>query len=778
MHKKSAARRPGADCGCRDGRLVRLPSSDGSPAPIMISCLHRIPVPLAFAAFLAVTPAGAQSPPPPPPALAWKTGAEARAIERRIDALLARMTLAEKIGQLNLTGRGDGFEPDWVVTGRTGAVMNFTEPAEIRHLHDLVARSRLRIPLLIGLDAINGFATYFPQPIGQAATFNPRLIELASYWTAREARAAGVNWTFAPMVDMTRDARWGRIMEGAGEDVHLASVVAAARVAGYHRGGLATTAKHFIGYGEAEGGRDYDSVWIPVTRLWDYHLPAFRAALDAGAFSVMTSLSAMNGIASTADRTLLTDVLKRRLRFRGFVVSDFDSVHEIIAHGMARDGAEAARRAFLAGVDMDMMSTLYDRHLANEVAAGRIPRAAVDAAVRRVLRVKFHMGLFDEHPADPAQAGRAMATPEARADALAVARESIVLLRNDRGLLPLKPSVRSIAVIGGLATHQEDWQYSDNAGLPRVRPPRLTDELARLLGPDVAITAAPGLATHCNLAAGDTAGAVRTAEAADLVVVMLGEDCEQIGEGTSRAHLDLPAVQQALLDALIATGKPVVVIMHTSRPFVLSRFIERVPAVLQAFHLGTEGRTALAEVITGRVNPSGKLPMTFPRATGQVPISYDRLPTGRPRRTNARYENGYLDEQLDPLFPFGYGLSYARFTLDRLALEAREVPLSGTIAGSLRLAHAAGPAGAEVVQVYVRQRSGSRSRPVLQLRFFEKVELSPGAERQVRFTIPVRSLGFHDDQGRYRVEPGTYEILAGTDSRPHLVSTVEVRSDR
>jgi beta-glucosidase len=492
----------------------------------------------------------------------------------------------------------------------------------------------------------------------------------------------------------------------------------------------------------------------------------------------MTSLSAMNGIASTADRTLLTDVLKRRLRFRGFVVSDFDSVREIIAHGMARDGAEAARRAFLAGVDMDMMSTLYDRHLANEVAAGRIPRAAVDAAVRRVLRVKFHMGLFDERPTDPAQAGRAMATPEARADALAVARESIVLLRNDRGLLPLKPSVRSIAVIGGLATHQEDWQYSDNAGLPRVRPPRLTDELARLLGPDVAISAAAGLATHCNLAAGDTAGAVRAAEAADLVVVMLGEDCEQIGEGTSRAHLDLPAVQQALLDALIATGKPVVVIMHTSRPFVLSRFIERVPAVLQAFHLGTEGRTALAEVITGRVNPSGKLPMTFPRATGQVPISYDRLPTGRPRTSNARYETGYLDEQLDPLFPFGYGLSYARFTLDRLALEAREVPLSGTIAGSLRLAHAGGPAGAEVVQVYVRQRSGSRSRPVLQLRFFEKVELSPGAERQVRFTIPVRSLGFHDDQGRYRVEPGTYEILAGTDSRPHLVSTVDVRSDR
>jgi beta-glucosidase len=403
-----------------------------------------------------------------------------------------------------------------------------------------------------------------------------------------------------------------------------------------------------------------------------------------------------------------------------------------------------------------------------------VPQARLDDAVRRVLRVKMHMGLFEEPLYDPALARTDMATPQARADSLDVARESIVLLRNQDDVLPVKPAVRAIAVIGGLATHQEDWQYSDNAGLPRVRPATLPAELTRLLGPGMSITAAPGLATHCNLAAGDTAGAVAAAGAADLVVVMLGEDCEQIGEGTSRAHLDLPAPQQALLDALIATGKPVVVIMHTSRPFVLTRFADRVAAILQAFHLGTEGRTALAEVIAGRVNPSGKLPMTFPRATGQVPIYYDRLPTGRPRVKDFRYETGYLDESLAPLFPFGFGLSYARFALDGLKLHAASVPVTGTIAGEVRLAHAGGPAGQEVVQIYVRQRVASRSRPLRQLRHFEKVALAPGGTRVVRFALPVRSLGFHDDQGRYHVEPGAYEIFAGTDANAQLVATVTV----
>ncbi|QCK87948.1 glycosyl hydrolase [Phreatobacter aquaticus] len=708
-----------------------------------------------------------------PLSVAWKTGAEAEAIEQRIEALLAQMTLAEKVGQLHLTGRGDSFKPEWVAEGRTGVLMNFTQPREVRAVQAQLARSRLRIPLLFGLDAINGFATYFPQPLGQAATFNARLMEVSAYWAAREARAVGVNWTFAPMVDITRDARWGRVMEGAGEDVHLGVISAAARVAGYHRGGLATSAKHFIGYGEAEAGRDYNSVWIPLSKLWDIHIPPFRAAIEAGAFTVMTSLSAMNGIPSSADRAMMTDTLKVKLGLRGFIVSDFESIKEMLAHGVGADGPEVVRKAMLAGVDVDMMAGLYDRHLADEVRAGRVPQSAVDDAVRRVLRVKFHMGLFEAEPDHPAMAVAQLALPEARAAALEVAREAIILLKNDQ-ILPLGRQTRSVAVIGGLATHQEDWQYSDNAGLPRIRPATLPAELTRFLAPNVRVTAERGLATHCSLAPGNTAAALRAAHAADVVVVMLGEDCEQYGEGTSRAHLELPAPQKALLDELIATRKPVIVIMHTARPFVLTGFVDRVKAVLQTFHLGTEGRTALAEVMTGRVNPSGKLPMTFPRATGQVPIYYDQLPTGRPRLTNARYESGYLDEKIEPLFPFGFGLTYSRFTLDRLALDATSLPLTGTIAGTVRLANGAGPAGQEVVQVYVRQRVGSRSRPVRQLKFFEKVAVAAGGEASVAFRIPVQALGFHDDQGRYSVEPGLYDVFVGTDSRASLTATVTV----
>jgi beta-glucosidase len=730
---------------------------------------------LAAALLLGSLPALAQTPPAPAPApRTWKTGAEAEAIERRIDDLLARMTIEEKVGQLNLWGRGDEFRMEWVEQGRTGAVMNFVTPSEIVAIQQRAARSRLRIPAIIALDAINGFATYMPQPLGQAATFNPRLVELASYWSAREARAVGINWTFAPMIDMTRDARWGRVMEGAGEDVHLASIVAAARTSGYHRGGLATSAKHFIGYGEAEGGRDYNSVWIPVSKLWDYHMPPFEASLAAGAFTVMTSLSAMNGIASTADRHLVSDVLKGQFRFRGFVVSDFESVKELIAHGQAADGPDAVRRAFGAGVDMDMMAGLYDAHLARLVREGAITEAAVNDSVRRVLRVKMHMGLFEEAPYDASLAQRDLGTPEARIAALDIAREAVILLKNDGGILPLKPSVRSIAVIGSLATHQEDWQYTENAGLPRVVSPRLTDALSGFLGPDVRVTAAPGFATHCSLAAGDTAGAVAAATAADIAIVMLGEDCEQYGEGTSRAHLDLPAHQQALLDAIIATGKPVVVIMHTSRPFVLTRFADRVAAILQAFHLGTEGRTALAEVLAGRTNPSGKLPMTMPRATGQVPIYYDRLPTGRPRIKDFRYETGYLDEKLEPLFPFGFGLSFSRFTFDQLTLAAPTVPRSGAVTGSVRLTNAAGPAGQEVVQVYVHQRVGQRSRPVRQLKHVQKVAIAAGASQTVSFQIPVQALGYHDDSGRYVVEPGEYDIYVGGDSTATLTTRVTV----
>ncbi|WP_170181702.1 glycoside hydrolase family 3 N-terminal domain-containing protein [Phreatobacter stygius] len=707
--------------------------------------------------------------------LAWRTGDEAQAIERRVEALLARMTLDEKIGQLNLTGRGDGFDPQWVATGRSGAVMNFIDPAEVRRLQDLVQASRLKIPLIIGLDAIHGFATYFPQPIGQAATFDPRLIELAAYWTARESRAAGVNWTFAPMVDLTRDPRWGRVFEGAGEDVHLATIVAAARVRGYHRGGLGTSVKHFAGYGEAEAGRDYNSVWIPPSKLLDLHVPPFLAAIRAGAFTAMTSLSAMNGVPATADRPLLTGLLKGRLGFRGFVVSDFASIEELINHGVAADGAEAARKALLAGVDMDMFSGLFIRHLADEVRAERVPVAAIDEAVRRILRVKFHMGLFDAPPVDPAATAGQITTQPAREAALEVAREAMVLLKNDGDILPIRPDVRSIAVIGALGMIDDDWQYGDNVGLPRIRRPTVQGELARQLGPDVKITAQAGLTTICGTEFADREATLRAAREADLIVAVLGEECEFMGESASRTRLDLPGVQGQLLDDLIATGKPVVLVLKTARPLVLTDIAARVPAIIQSFHLGSQGRVAIGEVLTGRVNPSGKLPMSMPRSVGQIPVYYDQLPTGRPLRKGERYETSFVDERNEPLFPFGFGLSYTRFTLDALTLDSASVPLNGTIAGSVRLANVGSRDGREVVQVYLRQRVGSRSRPLRQLRAFDKVTLGAGASQTVRFAVPVEALGFHDDQGRRHLEPGLYDVFVGTDSRAELTATVTVR---
>ena len=709
-----------------------------------------------------------------PNAMAWRAGPEAAEIERRVEALLAQMTLDEKIGQLNLTGRGDGFDPQWVATGRSGAVMNFIEPREVRRLQDLARTSRLQIPLIIGLDAIHGFATYFPQPIGQAATFDPKLIELAAYWTARESRAAGVNWTFAPMVDLTRDPRWGRVFEGAGEDVHLASVVAAARVRGYHRGGVATSVKHFAGYGEAEAGRDYNSVWIPLSKLLDRHVPPFQAAIAAGAFTAMTSLSAMNGMPATADRGLLTDLLKGRLGFRGFVVSDFASIEELIKHGVAADGAEAARKALLAGVDMDMFSGLYIQHLADEVRAERVPVAAIDEAVRRILRVKFHMGLFEAAPVDPAATAGQLITPPARAAALAVAREAMVLLKNDGDILPIRPEVRSIAVIGALAMVDEDWQYGDNVGLPRIRRSTVQAELARHLGPEVRISAHAGFTTQCGIEFAEREATLAAARAADLIVAVLGEECEFMGESASRTRLDLPGVQGELLNDLVATGKPVVLVLKTGRPLVLTDIAARVPAIIQSFHLGSEGRVAIGEVLTGRVNPSGKLPMSMPRSVGQIPVYYDHLPTGRPQIKHERYESSFIDERNEPLFPFGFGLSYTRFTLDRLALDQARVPLAGTIAGSVRITNAGARDGREVVQVYLRQRVGSRSRPVRELKAFEKVTLAAGASQTVRFAVPVEALAFHDDQGRRRLEPGLYDVFVGTDSRASLAATVEV----
>ncbi|WP_332695055.1 glycoside hydrolase family 3 N-terminal domain-containing protein [Bosea sp. (in: a-proteobacteria)] len=707
-------------------------------------------------------------------AVGWKTGREAAAIERKVDALLGKMTLEEKVGQLHLSGRGEGFDIEQVRNGRMGAVMNFVVPAEIRQVQEAVRQTRLKIPLIIGLDAVHGFSTYFPLPLGQAASWNPQLIEQAAYWTGREASAAGVNWTFAPMVDMSRDPRWGRVLEGAGEDVHLASIVAAARTRGYQRGGVAASVKHFVGYGAGEAGRDYNSTWIPLSQLHDLHLPPFKAAFEAGAMTAMAAFNALNGMPATAHRGMLTDLLRGQWGFRGFVTSDFGSITELRLHGIAKDDAEAARKALLAGIDMDMMGDVFHKHLAGEVKAGRVPMKALDEAVRRVLRVKFHLGLFERPDVDVAAAPALMQTQEARDVARQIAREGVILLKNERETLPIASAVKSVAVIGAMAVPEDERVWTDPAGLGRRVVQPLPDALREQLPADVAVTYEPAFTKNCGTVFKDKDAALRAAAAADLVVAMLGEDCEFMGEGASRTDLGLPGVQQELLEALVATGKPVVLVLATGRPLVLSWADKHVAAIVQTFHGGTEGRAAIADVLAGKVNPSGRVPMSFPRSVGQIPVYYDQLPTGRPQKIRQRYESIYMDEANEALYPFGFGLSYSRFGYANPRVERERVALNAAAEIAVDVTNQGTRDGQEVVQLYVRQPVASRSRPLRQLKGFEKIFLKAGETRTVRFRLEGRALGVHDDAGRYQLDPGMVEVYLGGSSQAQANTRFEL----
>lgn len=706
--------------------------------------------------------------------LGWKTGRDAQAIEESIEALLAKMTLEEKVGQLHLSGRGEGFNPARIREGRMGGVMNFVVPQEIADVQKAVRESRLKIPLIIGLDAVHGFSTYFPLPLGQASTWNAALIEEAAYWTGREARAAGIQWTFAPMVDISRDPRWGRVLEGAGEDGYLGSVVAAARTRGYQRGGVATTVKHFVGYGAGEAGRDYNSTWIPTSQLFDLYLPPFKASIDAGSMTVMAAFNALNGVPTTAHGGLLTGLLRRKWDFKGFVVSDFGSITELRLHGIAKDDAEAARKALLAGIDMDMMGDVYDKHLADEVKAGRVPVKVVDEAVRRVLRVKFHLGLFDRPDVDPAAAAALMQTQEARDVARRAAREGTILLKNADETLPIASSVKKLAVIGAMAVPEAERVWTDPAGLGRRTIQSLPDALKERVQPGVEVTYEPAFTKNCGTEFADKEAAVRAAAASDLVIAMLGEDCEFMGEGASRANLGLPGVQQELLEALVATGKPVVLVLATGRPLVLTWADEHVAAIVQTFHGGTEGRAAIAEILTGAANPSGRVPMSFPRSVGQIPVYYDHLPTGRPQKIRQRYESIYMDERNEPLYPFGFGLSYSRFSYANPRVDRERIATNGIAEVSVEVTNTSPRDGQEVVQLYVRQPVATRSRPVRELKGFSKLEIKAGETRTVRFRLEASRLGYHDDAGRYVVEPGLFELYLGGSSFADAKTQIEL----
>jgi beta-glucosidase len=727
-------------------------------------------------------------------ALAGAAQAAQPDVAQRVDALLRQMTLEEKVGQLNqLSGKdfstGPGtdkvrdIERD-IREGKIGSMLNIRGAAETRRVQALALQSRLHIPLLFGLDVIHGYHTVFPVPLGEAASWDLEAIEESARIAAREASAAGVHWTFAPMVDIGRDPRWGRVMEGAGEDTYLGSRIAAARVRGFQGaklGGLESvmaTAKHFAGYGAATAGRDYNAVDMSEHLLYETYLPPFKAALDAGVATFMNSFNTLNGVPATGNAMLQRDILKGRWGFAGFVVSDWGSVREMVVHGYADDLADAAAKAVTAGSDMDMESSAYASSLANLVRSGRVDVALVDDAVRRVLTKKFELGLFDDpyRFSDPAREKAALADPRHRAAARRIAAESMVLLKNDGGALPLRKNARSIAVIGPLADARRDleggWIVDSNAATMAS----LVDAVRTHAGPGTRVAYAAGCDVACRSDAG-FAAALDLARASDVVVLAVGESWDMSGEAKSRAHLGLPGRQAELFDALKAIGKTPVVVIMAGRPLIFENVAEGANAILYAWHPGSEGGHAIADVLFGDVNPSARLPMTFPRNMGQIPIGYQQYQTGRPvlNDGNSVYKSAYIDAPNTPRYAFGHGLSYTTFAYGDLRLSATRMAPDGKITLQFTLTNSGTVAGAEVVQFYLRDPVASVVRPVKELKGFQRIQLKPGERRTVSFTIDRDTLSFFDRKLAWGAEPGKFELMVGSASDDiRLRQTIEL----
>ena len=682
------------------------------------------------------------------------------AAAQNLDSLLARMTLEEKLGQLNLLTADRSATPEQAALVRRGLVGGFLNVVGGENTRSIqrvaVTESRLRIPLLLGLDVIHGYRTIFPIPLAEASTWDPAVAEATARAAGREARAAGINWTFAPMVDIVRDPRWGRIAEGSGEDPYLGSLFAAARVRGFQPAVLAT-AKHFAAYGAAEGGRDYNTVDVSERTLRDVYLPPFKAAVDAGVASLMTAFNEIGGVPSSANAWLTDTVLRGEWRFDGLVVSDYTSIAELIPHGVAGSRAVAGRLALAAGVDMDMVSQIYVDSLPALVRAGRIPIAQVDRAVRRVLRAKQRLGLFgDPYRAAPAE-------PVNRALARRVAQEAIVLLKNDDGLLPLGANRSTIALIGPLAAdtvhplgpHQAQKQLGDVVSVLTA--------IRERVGSGVTVLHAPGT----GLTDADTTGiaaAAALAKRADVAVLVVGETDTMSGEASSRAHLDLPGAQEQLVRVVQATGTPVVLVLMNGRPLVLSWAAEHVAAIVESWFLGIESGHAIADVLFGDVNPSGRLPVSFPRTVGQIPIYYNHKLTGRPPAAGDRYTSKYLDVPVTPLYPFGYGLSYTSFTYDSLRLGADRVRRRDTLSVQVTVKNTGAREGVEVVQLYVRDEVASVTRPVRELKAFQRVHLAAGESRTIELRVAVRDLAFWGLNRAFVVEPGAFRVYVGPNS--------------
>jgi beta-glucosidase len=718
--------------------------------------------------------------------------AQSAGIQRKVDSLLQLMTLEEKIGQLNqlssdfaatgpITKEGD--KQDRVRQGKIGSYLNVTGAARTRSLQEIAMQSRLRIPLLFAQDVIHGYRTIFPVPLAEAASWDLQAIEKAARIAAIEASASGIHWTFAPMVDIARDPRWGRVMEGAGEDSYLGSRIAVARVKGFQGNGLGSIdavmacAKHFAAYGAAEGGRDYNTTDMSLRKLHEVYLPPFKAAAEAGVASFMNSFNDLNGIPATAHTYLQRKLLKGDWQFKGMVVSDWGSIGEMINHGYAADLKDAALKAIQAGSDMDMESRAYTSQLVDLIKEKKLDSKYVDEAVRRVLTKKFELGLFD----DPYKFSNEKREQEVWNNsahlqvARDIAKKSIVLLKNEplpntsKKLLPLsKSGIKKIALVGPLVQAIADnngfWSYSWPDDSTRVVS--LWKGIINKVGTASSLTYAKG----CEITGQDTSGFKAARQAAlesELTIVSIGESAIMSGEAKSRSSLGLPGMQEQLVKELVATGKPVIVLISAGRPLVFNWIADHVPAIVYTWWLGTEAGNAIADVLFGDYNPSGKLPMTFPRHEGQIPIYYNYYSTGRPFKNDSdfTYVTAYTDLPNSPRYPFGYGLSYTTFEYGAIQLSDTLIKTGKTIQAKIRVSNTGAYQGEEVVQFYIQDVTASLVRPVRELKGFEKINLKPGESKEVVFTISEKELSFYNELGKSITEAGLFHVFIGGNSQ-------------
>ncbi|MHA3789939.1 beta-glucosidase BglX [Flavobacterium hauense] len=721
-------------------------------------------------------------------------------IDRKVDSLLSLMTLEEKVGQMN---QYNGF---WNVTGPVpkdgsaakkyehlkkgwvGSMLNVKGVKDVKALQKIaVEETRLGIPVIFGYDVIHGYKTISPIPLAEAASWDLDAIQKSAEIAAAESAASGLNWTFAPMVDVSRDARWGRVMEGAGEDPYLNSRIAVARVKGFQGDlgefSLAACVKHFAGYSFAESGKDYNTVDVSHNTLHNIILPPFKAAADAGALTFMNSFNELDGIPATGNTWLQRDLLKNEWNFQGFVVSDWGSMGEMIAHGYSKDLKQAAEQAANAGSDMDMESYGYVEHLAALVREGKVSEDKIDDSVRRILKVKFQLGLFDNpyKYCDEAREAATVGKPEFHDGVLDVAKKSIVLLKNEKNLLPLKKQGQKIAVIGALANDKTSPLGSWRIGADDGTAISVLEGLAKYTGNTVryakgadVVLGEPRFIVETKINMTDKSGfneAVATAKGADVVIMVLGEHGLQTGEGRSRAELGLPGVQQELLETVYKANPNIVLVLTNGRPLIIPWAAQNVPAIVEAWHLGTQSGNAIAQVLYGDYNPSGKLPMSFPKAVGQLPLYYNHKSTGRPGGdgpTESVFWAHYTDIDNAPLYPFGYGLSYSTFEYSNLKLSANAFGQKGHITVSIDVKNTSTTDGKEVVQLYIRDIIGSVTRPVKELKGFELTEIKAGQNKTVTFTIDEKTIEFYTANNKWEAEPGDFKVFVGGNSSTKL----------